>query len=78
MRASLSTLILLYTLVFLALIFAVWIFYEMLRKSSERRSLGGKVRCAICGLVYPGGDGVGPFRCPRCETLNENQKIKIF
>jgi len=78
MRASLPTLVVLYMLVFLALVFTVWIFYEMIRSLTERRFLNGKCRCAICGLIYPGSNGAQPARCPRCGTLNENQKIQLF
>jgi predicted Zn-ribbon and HTH transcriptional regulator len=77
-RVDLAELVFLYLLVFLAAILAVWIAYEMVRRIRESRSRHGRVRCAVCGMEFEDRTPATLPRCPRCGSLNEREKLKMY
>jgi uncharacterized paraquat-inducible protein A len=77
-RLGLAELVFLYLLVFLAAIFAVWIAYEMVRRVRENRSRHGWLRCAVCSMEFEDRTSAALPRCPRCGSLNEREKLKVY
>ncbi|MFZ4681630.1 MAG: hypothetical protein ACOYMS_03935 [Terrimicrobiaceae bacterium] len=77
-RISLPWLVCVYLLVFLSAIFLAWIAYEMVRKFREGRSLRHRLRCTICGMEYEDRTPTILPRCPRCGSLNERFKLKVY
>jgi len=77
-RAELPWLFFFYLFLFLAVIFAVWISFEMARRFRENQALNDRTRCRACGLIYRFEDPLTPSVCPRCGERNENLKINIF
>lgn len=77
-RLSLPWLVFAYLLVFLAAIFCVWIAYEMVRRFRETRGARHRLQCAICGMLYEDRTKMPLARCPRCGSLNERNKPKIY
>ena len=77
-RVELAELVCIYVVVFLAAILAVWIAYEMARRVRENRSRRGWLRCRICSMVFEDLAPAGLPRCPRCGSLNEREKLKVY
>ena len=77
-RLELPSLIFVYTLVFLAAVFVVWIAYEMARRIRDARSFQGRLRCALCGMEFEDKTPTDLPRCPRCGSLNERACVKAF
>ncbi|MEY2541952.1 MAG: hypothetical protein QOI22_1554 [Verrucomicrobiota bacterium] len=73
-RVSLTRLVAIYLLLFLAAVFLLWIFGEWNRRRRERRSLRYRLRCAICAFEFEDRTAVLLPRCPRCGSLNERFK----
>ena len=64
--------------VLLALVAAVWLSSNMVRRHRELRAERNNIRCAVCGCAYPATpkSPSNPAACPRCGSLNElNNKI---
>lgn len=77
-RIALPWLVFAYLLVFLALIFTVWIAYEMVRRFREVREARHRLQCAICGMLYEDRSREPLPRCPRCGSLNERINPRIY
>ncbi len=77
-RVGLAELVFLYLLVFLAAILTVWIAYEMVRRAREHRSRYGRLRCAVCAMEFEDRTSTALPRCPRCGSLNEREKLKVY
>jgi uncharacterized paraquat-inducible protein A len=73
-RVSLTRLVAIYLLLFLAAVFLLWIFGEWNRRRRERRALRDRLRCAICAFEFEDRTAVVLPRCPRCGSLNERTK----
>jgi hypothetical protein len=73
-RVSLTRLVAIYLLLFLAAVFLLWIFGEWNRRRRERRALQYRLRCAICAFEFEDRTAVLLPRCPRCGSLNERFK----
>ena len=71
---SLSALVTIYLLVFLAAVFLLWIFGEWNRRRRERRALRYRLRCVICAFEFEDRTPALLPRCPRCGSLNERFK----
>ncbi|HEY5813223.1 MAG TPA: hypothetical protein VIT23_11300 [Terrimicrobiaceae bacterium] len=77
-RIDLAELVTLYVVVFLAAISAVWIAYEMVRRIRENRYRRGRLRCTLCAMEFEDSPAAFLPRCPRCGSLNERQKLKVY
>jgi rRNA maturation endonuclease Nob1 len=77
-RVSLEELVFVYVLVFLAAILAVWIAYEMVRRVRENRNRYGRHRCTVCAMEFEDRTPATLPRCPRCGSLNEREKLRIY
>lgn len=77
-RLTLPWLVFVYMMVFLATIFTAWIAYEMVRRFREGRFRGNRIRCALCGMEYEDRSPEPLPRCPRCRSLNERTRVKIY
>ncbi len=77
-RVSLVELVFLYLVVFLAAILAVLIAYEMVRRVRENRFRQHRIRCAVCGMEFENRTPAILPRCPRCGSLNERDKLKVY
>jgi rRNA maturation endonuclease Nob1 len=77
-RVDLAELVCIYLVVFLAAILAVWIAYEMARRVRENRSRRGWLRCRVCAMEFEDLTLAGLPRCPRCGSLNEREKLKVY
>lgn len=73
-RISLSSLLTIYLLVFLAAIFLLGIVGEWNRRRRERRTLRHRLRCVICALEFEERSVDLLPRCPHCGSLNERIK----
>jgi hypothetical protein len=75
-RVSLTALVTIYLLLFLAAVFLFWIVGEWNRGRRERRALEYRVRCVMCAFEFEDRtDAILP-RCPRCGSLNERFKLE--
>ena len=77
-RVNLVELVFLYLVVFLAAILAVWIASEMVRRVRENRFRQHRMRCAVCGMEFEDRTPAILPRCPRCDSLNERDKLKVY
>ncbi len=75
---SLTQILGMYIILFLAAILFAWIYYVLVRHRNDRRRRGDRVRCGLCACEFesPPSESVdsvpdGLCRCPRCGTLNE-------
>src|SRR5436305_5516964 len=75
-RVTLSALVSIYLLLFLAAVFLLWIVGEWNRRRRERRALRHRLRCVICAFEFEDGSAVLLPRCPRCGSLNERFKLE--
>lgn len=75
MRLDLADLPLLYTGVFLAVVFVVWVTYARRRTAWRRAETRGYCPCRLCGEVSRVDGGGVLFRCPACGALNEKQNL---
>ena len=75
-RVSLSALVTIYLLLFLAAVFLVWLSSEWNRRRREKRALRYRLRCVICGLEFEDRSDALLPRCPRCGSLNERFKFE--
>ena len=73
-RVSLSALVTIYLLVFLAGVFLLWIVGEWNRRRRERRALRYRLRCVICAFEFEDRTPALLPRCPHCGSLNERFK----
>jgi rRNA maturation endonuclease Nob1 len=74
-RVSLSALIAIYLLVFLAAVLLIWLSSEWNRRRRERRALRWRLRCVICAFEFEDRTDALLPRCPRCGSLNERFKL---
>jgi rRNA maturation endonuclease Nob1 len=77
-RIELTQLVFLYLMVFLAAILTVWIAYEMVRRIRENRWRQYRLRCAVCAMEFEDRTSATLPRCPRCGSLNERDKLKVY
>jgi len=77
-RVEFPWLVFLCLLVFLSGIFGVWICYEIVRRFQARRSLRGRVRCAVCSMEFRPPTTEELPVCPHCGSKNERQRPRIF
>jgi rRNA maturation endonuclease Nob1 len=77
-RVDLAGLVFVYLLVFLAAILVVWIAYEMVRRVRDNRSRQYRLRCAVCAMEFEDDTTAALPRCPRCGSLNERDKLKVY
>ena len=77
-RIELPWLIFAYLLVFLAAIFLFWGGREMLRKFRDKRAVRHRLQCALCGLHYENRSTASLPRCPRCGSLNERSRPRVY
>ena len=75
-RVTLTALVAIYLLLFLAAVFLLWIFEEWNRRRRERRALRYRLRCAICAFEFEDRTAALLPRCPRCGSLNERFKLE--
>lgn len=74
-RVSLTTLVTIYLLLFLATLFVIWLSSEWNRRRRERNAFLHRLRCVICGLEFEDRTDAMLPRCPRCGSLNERFKL---
>src|ERR1700676_5357411 len=75
-RVTLTALVAIYLLLFLAAVFLLWIFGEWNRRRRERRALRYRLRCAICAFEFEDRTAALLPRCPRCGSLNERFRME--
>jgi len=75
-RVSLSTLVTIYLLVFLAALFLLWLSSEWNRRRRERKAFQYRLRCVICGMEFEDRTDALLPQCPRCSSLNERSKFE--
>src|SRR5436189_5973969 len=75
-RVSLTALVTIYLLLFLAAVFLFWIVGEWNRGRRERRALEYRVRCVMCAFEFEDRTDAMLPRCPRCGSLNERFKLE--
>ncbi len=75
-QVSLTTLVTIYLLLFLAAVFLFWILEEWNRRRRERRALRYRLRCVICAFEFEDRTDALLPRCPRCGSLNERFKLE--
>jgi rubrerythrin len=73
---TLTALITIYLLLFLAAVFLLWIVGEWNRRRRERRALEYRLRCVICAFEFEDRSAALLPRCPRCGSLNERFKLE--
>jgi rubrerythrin len=73
-RVTLSTLVTVYLLLFLAAVFLLWLSSEWNRRRRERRALRYRLRCVICAFQFEDRTDALLPRCPQCGSLNERFK----
>jgi hypothetical protein len=76
-RLPLPGLVLVYTLLFLCVIFAAWMAYGGVRRLRDRRALRHRIQCAVCGMLYEDPTEKELPACPRCGSLNERLTPRI-
>lgn len=77
-RIELPWLIFAYLLVFLAAIFVFWGAREVFRRYRESRAVRHRLQCALCGLQFEDRTSTQLPRCPRCGSLNERLRLKVY
>jgi len=75
-RVTLTALVTIYLLLFLAAVFLFWIVGEWKRGRRERRALRHRLRCAMCALEFEDRTDALLPRCPRCGSLNERFRME--
>jgi rubrerythrin len=75
-QVTLTALVAIYLLLFLAAVFLLWIFEEWNQRRRERRALRYRLRCAICAFEFEDRSAALLPRCPRCGSLNERFKLE--
>src|ERR1700692_2714176 len=73
-QVTLTALVAIYLLLFLAAVFLLWIVGEWNRRRRERRALRYRLRCVICAFEFEDRTPALLPRCPRCGSLNERFK----
>jgi hypothetical protein len=73
-RVTLTALVAIYLLLFLAAVFLLWIVGEWNRRRRESRALRYRLVCAICAFEFEDRTTALLPRCPRCGSLNERFK----
>ncbi len=75
-QISLDSIIVIYLLITLVLLFGVWLAGDWTRKRRERRDRKFHLACNICGLPYVdrSRDPIPP--CPNCGALNERVSLR--
>lgn len=75
-QVSLTLLVFVYLGLFLAVVFANWIAWNIRRQRAERHSFRHRLRCGLCALEFEDA-GHDPLpRCPRCGSLNERDRFR--
>jgi len=75
-QASLTTLVFVYLGIFLSIIFAHWIAWNIGRMRRERQELRHRIRCMLCAFEFEDGSSEMLPRCPRCGSLNERTPFR--
>ena len=75
-RVSLTQIIVVYLLLVLAVLFAIWVGMDFLRKRREMLSRRHKIMCSICGVIYEDKSDDPLPKCPNCESVNERARIQ--
>jgi hypothetical protein len=75
-RVTLTALVTIYLLLFLAAVFLFWIVGEWKRGRRERRALRHRLRCVMCALEFEDRTDALLPRCPRCGSLNERFRME--
>lgn len=70
-RVSLTDLIVVYLILILCLLFALWIFGDYRRKRREKRERKFHLVCDICGGNYEDRSKDPIPKCPKCGRRNE-------
>lgn len=75
-QISLDSIIVIYLVITLVLLFGVWLASDWRRKRRERRARKFHLACNICGLPYEdrSRDPIPP--CPNCGALNERVSLR--
>ncbi len=74
-RVSLSVPVFVYLFVFLAAVFAAWLWFGWSRTRLEKSALRHRLRCKICAFEFEDSTTTLLPRCPRCGSLNERYKF---
>jgi len=75
-HASLTMLVFVYLGIFLTVIFANWIVWNIGRLRRERRAFRHRLRCTLCSFEFENADTDPLPRCPRCGSLNERMPFR--
>ncbi len=70
-HVSLTDLIVVYLILILFLLFALWIFGDYRRKRGEKRERKFHLVCDICGVPYEDRTKDPIPECPKCGRRNE-------
>jgi hypothetical protein len=77
-RSQLTDLIILYLLLVLGAMFAIWIGREWLSKARASRSVRERYLCKVCGAAFEDERKSELATCPTCGQLNERDPIREF
>lgn len=77
-RIDLPWLVFACLLVFLAGIFLFWISWEILRRQRAASSIRHRLRCSVCCMDFSDPSRNLLATCPRCGSLNERSKPRVF
>ena len=75
-RISLTNLIVVYLILILCLLFAVWIFGDYRRKRREKLERRFRLVCDICGVSYEDRSRDPIPQCPKCGRRNERVHLR--
>ena len=75
-RVSLTQIIVVYLLIILAILFAIWMGTDYLRKRREKNARKHKIICTICGVMYEDKTENPLPKCPHCGSVNERTPIQ--
>ena len=75
-RLSFSVAVAVYLLALLAVLFGLWFFLELKKKSGSSQKAGRKLwKCSICSDHYWSEEGSEITRCPSCHSLNKPEDL---
>ncbi len=75
-RINLPMIIVVYLVVLLAVLFALWLGGDWKRKRRERRDRKFRLVCNICGVTYEDRTRNPIPACPKCGSLNERAQLR--